>query len=41
MATKRLDLSKHEELNLKLYTHHKHINCDYRRIAQELGLLKS
>ena len=40
MAIKRLDLNKHEELNLKVYTLCKHTSWDYGRIAQELGLSK-
>ena len=33
MATKRLDPSKYEEVNVKVYTLDKHTSWDYRRIV--------
>jgi transposase len=41
MAANKPDLSELEELNLKVYTFHKYIGWNYRKIASELGLPKS
>ena len=41
MVARRLDLNKHEELNLRIYTLCKHTCWSYGKIAQELRLSKS